>query len=525
MVVSMKRLSGKSKIIILAVGVCVVAFLLVPRGGAQRPSQPVETALVSRGELKLSIQTKGQFQGERSVGVTPEVSGGATITYVIPEGTQVEKGEVIARLNTDDVEKSIDDWGLRVERSRDRVTQAEESLRILEATNATDISAAQVRYDMALLDLRRYGTVALLDDGSIDEDVYLGEAALPKGDAYQAFRDATFEITRAVSDLERAEADFDGMDELLEKGFTTRTEALTAELAVTEAKRRLESRQLDLKLLADYTYPQTLAQKEEALKEAERNLRKAEINASVRMTQAETSLKAARLEYERVSQRLGDLEKELKARTVIAPVSGNILYGDPERPWRRDRIAVGQRVHRGSRMFTIPDTSSIVVLTRILEMDFHTVKVGQEVIVSVDAIADLILSGKVTKVAEYASEDRQRHGISRGEKTFEVTIKMDQTDSRIKPGMSCNIEIVSQRIQNAVYVPVTSVFQELGSQVCYVVENGETTRVEVKTGRSSDKNVEILSGLEYGQRVVVADMAPVDADLQAEGKGNGFGDR
>ena len=81
------------------------------------------------------------------------------------------------------------------------------------------------------------------------------------------------------------------------------------------------------------------------------------------------------------------------------------------------------------------------------------------------------------------------------------------------------------RVEDAVYVPVTSVFQEGGKQICYLVEDGGMSPVEVKTGRSSDKYVEILSGLEAGQRVLVADTAPRRVEEPANGKGNNLGPR
>lgn len=512
----------KNRKVLAGIGVAVVAVIVlaVTAGGtrAKTALSTRETALVARGELKLSVEAKGQFQAENSLGIYPEIRGQATITFLVPDGSQVKKDDLLASLSTDELQTRIDSQALRFENSRNRVTQAQQTMKMLASTNEASLTAAEVALKMAKLAADQYGEVALKSDGSLDSDVYSKPGAPTKGDAYQAFRDAELDITRAESDLERAITDFDGMEKLLAKGFISRSEFLAGQLAVDEARRALESKKLAYDLLKDYTYPQTRAKNLEAVKTAESGLASAKISADIKMNQAETSARTAKLEYDRLDGDLTRRREEFVKRTIKAPVDGTVLYGDPSMPpWHREHISVGQMIWRGMRLFTIPDLSSIVVKTRLLEMDFYTAPVGKDVEVTVDAIPGVVMRGKLTKVAEYATEGDDWGGGGTA-KAFDAMVKMDSTDSRIKPGMSCTVEIVQDRLADVLYVPVNAVFRKGDKDIATLVDGGADRTVEVKTGRVSEKYVEILSGLSEGQKVLVNENAPATAGAAASKK-------
>ena len=502
---------GRKRTLRLAVpafALVAVAVLAVLARGNTKPAGPViETATVMRGALKLSIATAGQFQASKSVAINPDISGQATLTYLAPEGIDVREGDVIARMTGDQWEDRLDQYQMQVENDANDVTQGEESLKILKSTNATDLATKKTALDMAKIDAAKYGEVLLTPDGEIDEEAYKRPDAPPQGDAYQAFRDALLNIRRAETGVERAQTDFDGQDKLLEKGFISKSDYLTSELALREAWRKLDAAKVAYHVLATYTYPQTLMQKKQAVAEAQNDYDTAQLRASVKINQAETGVRYQQRAYLRHQERLDMCNAELAKRVVTSPVSGVIIYGDPEQPWMKDRIAIGSPVFRGLRLFTIPDLSKIIVTARVLEMDVYNIAVGQQVDVTVQAIPGLMLHGKVTKIGEYASED-QHAPSSRGAKTFDIVITMDGTDPRVKPGMTCDAEIINDIIPDALYVPVTSVYSKGDTRVCYVLDGEVEREVPVETGRASEKYVEITSGLEPGEKVVVAPATP-----------------
>jgi HlyD family secretion protein len=506
MAISAKSILKKRKTLIGAgVALVIVAPLFFLPGSKEVKSaaRPKETAAVMRGEMKITVEAKGLFQAEKSVFINPEVDGEATLTFLAPEGTTVKKGDVLAKFNTQDLEDEITDLSLRLETVRNRVTRAEESLKMQENTNETSVTAAEVALRMARLADDQYGTVLLTADGLLDEAAYSKPGAPAEGDAYQAFRDADLDIKRAKSDLEQAQTDFNGMDKLLDKGFVSKSDYLAAQLAVDEGKKNVEAKTLAYQILKNYTYPQTVAKNHQAVKAAEDALKSEQITASVKINQAETALRTAQLEYGRRKRRLDDHKEQLVKRTVISPIDGSLLYGDPAQPWWKDHIGVGQQVWHGMRLFTIPDLSSIIIQTRLLENDVFSATVGREADITVDAIPGLVMKGKVTKVAEYASTSN--NWLSRSNtKAFDATLSVEGTDPRIKPGMSCVVNILLDTIADALYVPVSAVARRGDKDFCMLDDGAAEHAVEVKTGRMSEKYVEILSGLSAGQKVLLS---------------------
>ena len=494
----------------------VIALLLsFTLAGRAATSAPPETAMVVEGPLDITVDVKGQFQAVKTVDIYPDIRGGANITWLIPDGTIVKKGDLLAKLDTGRLDDQILSLQRQVDSSENDIAQSQEALKIAQNSAQADISAAESKVKFAELSLNQYGTVALRNDGSVDDDAYNGPNPPDKGDAYQQFRDAALEIQRADSALEQAKTDFQDMDVLLARGFVTKNDYDTKELNVTEAERKLESAKLAYEILLTYTYPQTLAEKKQGLTEAQNDLEKTRLRTSVDITTAKTDLSAAQLRRQNRKSRLADMQADFAARTITAPIDGQILYGDPAQPWWRDHITVGGQIWQGIRLFTIPDTTSIVAQGRLLEMDVDLVKVGQKARITFDALRGVTLTGSVSKVAEYASQD-DRRGLTSA-KGFDIQISLDPTDVVVKPGMTCQAEIISDSIPDALYVPVLSVFSKGAKKVCYLVDGENTTPVEVTTGRASDKFVEILSGLSAGQKVLVAETKPEEKKLAALG--------
>jgi HlyD family secretion protein len=509
--VNLKTILRKKKLLIAAAVVIalVIAYAVVPGARAKVPVVPIETANVLRGDIKLSIETKGLFQSEHSVAVVPDIQGGAMITSIVPDGSYVKKGDVICRLDTKDVEDEVNDLTMRVANARNNEAQAEQARTIQQTANDAAIATAEIALRMNKFASDQYGVVLLASDGQIDDEAYSRPGAPPKGDAYQAASDAIVAIKKAQSDLEQAETDFNGMDKLLEKGFISKSDFLNAQVKVEEGRHTLESKKLALDILRTYTYPQTRAKNIEAVKDAESSYKTALMTAEVHMTEVDTALRSAQRQLLRMSNRLSDHKKELEKRTIFAPIDGQVLYGDPiGAPWMRDHIAVGQQVWRGLRLFTIPDLSSIVVRTRLLEVDVNAVAVGRDVEVTVpDALPNVVFKGKLTQIAEYAS-DNGWWMASRNAKGFDAMVRLESTDERVKPGMSCSVEIMQGRVSDCLYVPVSAVLRKGDKTYCTVVSGQEQRSVEVSTGAMSEKYVEVKSGLSEGQKVVLNESKP-----------------
>ncbi len=528
------RLSGPGKHVLIAAlaAAAVVAVYAATRLTASSgPASDVETALVKRGDLVIDIETTGKIQAKSSAKINPQANvRDQQITWVIEDGAEVKKGDDLIKLESQWLKENLQDYDLRLEERKARVTDLEEALKIKEAESDVRLGGARLALELAVTRRRAYGDVALDENGFVDEATYAGGEAPTKGEAYQIFRDAELKVREAETELERATSDFEGMDELLEKGFVTRNDFDESELKVTEAHRKLESALLELRILKNYTHPQKTAELEAQVEKAGDDLQKTEIEARSQLLQAKTDLAAARVSLKYDEQRYEQLKGYEAGLDIKAPVDGTVLYGDPGQWWMRDRIKVGQRVWSGMRLFTIPDPSKLMVETRVLEMDLYKVSPGQEVIVTLEALPGVTFKGNIVYIAQ--SSRGMNWWLGEKWKYFGIEVELDETDARLKPGMNCDVQIIADRLADAVYVPIAAVFAEGGRKVCQVAEDGSFRSVEVTIGKSSEKHVQILEGLRGGERVVLGRLAFEEEKppgnhngLGAMGRGPGVGAR
>ena len=148
----------------------------------------------------------------------------------------------------------------------------------------------------------------------------------------------------------------------------------------------------------------------------------------------------------------------------------------------------------------LPDISKMVVETRVRETDIHKVERNQKVSVRVDAYPDLRLTGTVTLVGTLAQEEKER----RGAKFFGVKILVNESEPRLRPGMTARVEIEVEERESAVSIPLEAVFEKDGRHVVYPATRRPRPR-EVVLGPSNADFVVVEKGLAAGERVLLRD--------------------
>ncbi len=504
----------KAYLIVAAAAVAALVLGLVVKSALSGKTATEGTAkyTVKRGPLDIKITETGEIQAADNIKITPEIQGQATIVELVEEGARVKKGDVLVQLDKSQLEQDAANMEITVENSQADLTRAEEQRKIQELTNSTDIAKAQLAVQAAEMEVAKYGTVLLNAGGFLATDSYLEPGAPEMGEAYQQFRDAELAIMRAETDLERAESNFEGMDELLAKGFVTKNDFISEELSVLEAERKVESMQLAHFILRTYTYPKTLAQKASDLQQANNRLTQVELSATSEMTQRDVAITEAKTVYDMKLKQLQDLKDRIEKMTILAPEDGLVLYGDPTNMWGNTVIEIGSTVNRGQTILTLPKVTSMVAATKVLERDVNKVKAGQTAIVRMPALPDLNLVGTVAKVSSVTSSG-QRWWMASEVKTFDVEVTLDTADPRMRPGMSCDVDIEVETLPDVLYVPVNAIFKGGSGYVCYVLSGGSPAAKRVTVGESNDLYVEVTSGLEDGDDVLLYSVTGASGQL------------
>lgn len=160
-------------------------------------------------------------------------------------------------------------------------------------------------------------------------------------------------------------------------------------------------------------------------------------------------------------------------------------------------VQPGDQVTPGTVAFRLDDFSQLLVDVTISEVDINRVQIGQEVLLTFDAILAKEYRGQVTEVAQVGAANQ-------GVVDFKVTVQLREFDAAVKPGMTAAVNIVISQLEDVLLVPNRAVRVVDGRRVVYVLRDDEVTEIEITLGASSDTNSEVVEGdLSEGDAIVL----------------------
>lgn len=189
------------------------------------------------------------------------------------------------------------------------------------------------------------------------------------------------------------------------------------------------------------------------------------------------------LENARAVNRLANLE--VSYANVTAPISGVIA----ERS-----IKPGNFVQINTPIFRIVDISRLEATLNVPERELATLKAGQPVVLTVDALPGQRFEGRVDRIAPV---------IDSGSGTFRVVCSFDAGEL-LQPGMFGRLRIDYDQRADALVVPRSALLDDENNPAVFVVRDGKAARVGIRAGYTEGEWIEIRGGLNAGDRVVTA---------------------
>lgn len=242
------------------------------------------------------------------------------------------------------------------------------------------------------------------------------------------------------------------------------------------------------------------------------------VGSKVSAGQALVTLGGASVSTSRTNQSLaleGDqlaiqrAQDDLSNYTILAPISGTVV----EKKFKAgDKIESEALSAAGGTLATLYDMSTMTFTMAVNELDINKVAVGQKVIITAGALDGQSFTGVVDKVNINGT-------TTNGFTTYPVTVRLDQdgdtlVQQGLKPGMNISAQIIGQSVEQALSIPVQAVTR--GNTVLVALpgalaEDGVTvvdpTKTEERTltlGLSDDAYIQVLSGLEEGEVVLIS---------------------
>jgi HlyD family secretion protein len=474
------------RVALVAVGLVGVAGLLawgLSRGtdesGALGGTEAVFTAV--RDDLVITLTESGELVAKDSRQISAGTESSAKVTFLIEEGTEVPAGEVLARLDPTELERHVQELELDIMQMEASVVASRTEVEIQQAENASSLEKADAALDYAQKDLQKW----------------------TEGEGPNERRKREIAIKEAETKSNRAHKKAADSASLYEQEYINKSQLEQDQIDAEREQVELESAQLEARMFDEYTEPMSLKGKSQAVKDSQLAKESATKRAESTLHQKQVELEQNTKKLELQKEQLRKTKEEIAKHTVTAPIPGIVLYGDPNEPWYRENIRLGGDVWGNMILFTIPDLRVMQVRLKIHEADVNKLAEGQKAKVTMDTYPGHVLDGEVTKIATIAT-GTDRWGMDSEVKKFDISITLSNgTELKLKPGVSAKAEIYVGRRDDVVQVPLQAVFQEEGGHWCWVTGGAAPRRVAVTPGASNDHYVEIVTGLEPGQEVLL----------------------
>lgn len=482
-------------------------------GSAKDKVQSKALYQAARSTFLITTTSNGSLAARNQTEIRSEVEGQTSVTELVPEGTVVKQGDILIKLSTDQIDNRLREAEDRLRTAENQATVAQSSLQIQESDNDSALRQAEVKLELAKLELQKW----------------------TDGDLVQKRNDLKTALERAVREEERLRVKLDRSQELFDNEFYSQDELDQDRIAYLDAQATLFKSRLAQETFEEYEYVKEKTRLESDVREAEAELERVKTRNASQLKTKQSELEYAQLNLRQRQVELGEVQEQLDAATIEAPTDGLVVYAsslDQGRRWGGDSgpFQVGSQVWENQSLIVLPDTREMMAVVKVHESLVSQVKKGQKSVVTIEAAGGKTIQGTVDSVGVLAQSDNWRDPDRR---EYEVKIALDlgglsAMEMELKPGMRCEAEIQMDRVEDAIAVPLAALFIDGGVNFVYSPDVGKFRRVPVRVGRRSETQAEIVAGLREGATVLLREPTPgeviagdfSESELAAVGAGN-----
>jgi HlyD family secretion protein len=412
----------------------------------------VLTHTVEQGRLLVQVTEDGNVESASNVDVKCQVAGGGMILWIIPDGTEVQQGDELVRLDESTITDQLNAQKILFEKALAAKIQADED------------------YAAAVISVREY------KEGTYNIELQNFEA----------------QITIAMENLRSSQNLLEHTERMSRKGFATPLQLEADQFSVERAKLELKSAELAKRVLVEFTREKTLKDLE-AQREA----------AAARMRSEQAAL-------DQEKARLDKLQDQLKHCVITAPQNGMVVYANDQSRSRyssqqSSQVEEGAMVRDRQTLVRLPDLSNMQVKVTVHETKIEQIRPGLP--------ARVLIQGREFqgRVLSIANQPEPGSWFSANVKEYATIVKIDGETSGLRPGMTAEVRILVADIPDALLVPVSAVVEQGSKFYCWVQTPNGPERRPLLLGQASEKMIEILDGVKAGDRVLLNPRAVVAA--------------
>lgn len=467
-----------------AVALLVLAWLIWP---TSKSSAVQEFYTVKRSDFLISIVEGGTLEAVNEVVVRSEVEGTARIIKMIPEGSYVKKGDLLVELDSSQAQDQVNQQLIAYEKARFALIAAQETLAIQRSVVESEISAADLKLEFAKRDLQKY----------------------LEGEARQLKRNLEIEISTVQENLIVAKDRHDWSKKLHAKGFETKSNLDKDQLAVLQYGLKLEQATNALAMFDHFDFPKQKRLLESAMQEAEKELARVKLQGEGKLKQYEADVKTQESTVDLNRVKLERDQANLAGSKIYAPQDGLVVYAMGNNRFSNESmVEEGATIRNRQELIKLPDVSEMKLAIKVHESHINMIRAGLGAYVVLDSMPDQRFRGSVRKVS-LLPDSSSRWGNPNLKVYATEILLVDKLPADVKPGVSARAEIVVTNMQDVLTVPLQAITTKQGKQVAYVQKGNDLKPAPVDVGMYNTKLIQIVSGLNEGDRVSLA--PPLDS--------------
>lgn len=471
--------------LLAAIGLLVVLLMVGERQSGTSPQQAPVVPLfvtVEQAPLEILVQAAGSLKARDQVVISNTLEGRTMVLSLVEEGSRVEKGDQLIELDSSALQDKLVDQQISVQNSQAAFVQARENLEVVKNQSQSDLEDARLALQFAEDDLNKY----------------------LQGEFPQQKKEELADIALKEEELRRAEEKLSWSKVLYEETFLSQTELQADELAAKKARIDLELSQSNLAMLQEFTHVRKLTELKAEVNKKNMALERSKRKAKADVIQAEAELQAKQAKLERENAKLQKINDEIAKTVIRAPQDGVVVYATSlQRSWRGnvEPLAAGQEVRERQELIYLPAPGAMVATSQIHESNLEKVQVGQGAKVYVDSLPGQAFNAKVKSVAMFP--DASTSWLNPDLKVYRTDLELlDEVDG-LRSGMNCRVAIEVASYPAALSVPIQAVVLAQGQSFVYCQQDGEVVRQAVELGLSNESRVQVLRGLQAGDRVQI----------------------
>jgi HlyD family secretion protein len=484
---------------------------------------PVTVVQVGRRDIIGTFNSIGNVESPFNVKIAPKTTG-RVIYLQVREGDPVKQGQVLARIDTSEIEAQVRQQEAQVAEARYRLAQA----RITQAPTNVTVQSQLRQQEATLSNSNAVYNQAVQNDSAqrAAAEAAVTDAEGKVNSAAATVANAKAAIRSAEANLANAKSKFDRINDLYKQGFTAaqdvddaRTTVQVQEGALDVAKGGLDSAKAQL----DSANAQLNSARQQAritvtkgktdiiaaksqVKQSRATLATAKANIS--QTPAyQQNLAALQAAVDAAVAQLHDSQAQLADAVLTSPVSGFVTarYLDP-----------GSVASPSQPILAVQVVRQVFVTVPAPEEESRLLTPGQIGTVRFDAMPGKTFTGKVVQVNPAADPTSRQ---------FNVRLILDNPRNVLRPGMFARVSIVTSRARNVIAVPREAVKIGREENTVTVVADDTASIRSVETGVQDANGIAITSGLREGEKIVVMSASTVKDGQKVRVGGSHHGSR